>query len=170
MSRCSFFFHIYEYRIIVIPTGQAIKLWWNDWETDVHMICSLLYFFLTDTLAHIKGNKSMTCPVPAHADGGYTQAQQISVMRLPAEQQVQNKDTYRSMLWGSTSRATATNRRLVYILPSCVYCRPWQAYSERNWTALERSCASHSIKKSIHQYIYCLYMYATTELSATMVL
>lgn len=106
----------------------------------------------------------MTCPVPAHADGGYTQAQQISVMRLPAEQQVQNKDTYRSMLWGSTSRATATNRRLVYILPSCVYCRPWQAYAYRH-TAKETGLhwneavlLTQSRKVSISTYIVYICM------------
>jgi len=78
-----------------------------------------------------------------------------NVMRPPAEQQQEIVDECISSL--------------PVLLSSLAGIRI-QTYSERNWAAVERSCASHSIKKSMHQYIYCLYMYATTELWAAMVL
>ena len=110
----------------------VIKLWWNDWETDVHMICSLLYFFLTQThWRHIKGNKSvhMSCPCSCRrCCRRWLHRLSRFQLRLPAEQQVQ---LYRSMLWGhqqSNSKKSSTS----VSPPFLCYCRPWQAYAYRH--------------------------------------
>lgn len=105
-----------------------------------------------------------------------TEAQQISVMRLPADQQVQNKDIDRSMLCGY-QQSNVQQQMLLSSLAGIIRIR---SYSERNWTAWERSCASHSIEKKKHPSV-CIHIYictsscrghilATTELSAAMTL